>query len=82
MLFEDSQTFRLTVSDVDTSLESLTFDALIGDQTIDAVFTLDATDNTNGSGTLALDLSSLQKAGLYNAQLRASDSANSKCCKF
>jgi len=82
MLFEDSQTFRLTVSDVDTSLESLTFDALIGDQAIDAVFTLDATDNTNGSGTLALDLSSLQKAGLYNAQLRASDSANSGVVSF
>ncbi len=82
MLFEDSQTFRLTVSDVDTSLESLTFDALIGDQAIDAVFTLDATDNTNGSGTLALDLSSLQKAGLYNAQLRASDSANSGIVSF
>ena len=82
MLFEDSQTFRLTVSDVDTSLESLTFDALIGDQTIDAVFTLDATDNTNGSGTLALDLSSLQKAGLYTAQLRASDSANSGVVSF
>ena len=77
MLFEDNQTFRLTVSDVDTSLDTLIFDVLIGEQSIDAVFTLDAVENTNGSGTLSLDLSSLQKAGLYTAQLRASDSANS-----
>ena len=82
MLFEDNQTFRLTVSDVDTSLDTLTFDALIGDQSIDAVFTLDTDDNTNGSGTLSLDLSSLQKAGLYTAQLRASDSASSGIVSF
>ena len=82
MLFEDNQTFRLTVSDVDSSLDTLTFDALIGNQSIDAVFTLDADDNTNGSGTLSLDLSSLQKAGLYTAQLRASDSANSGIVSF
>ena len=82
MLFEDNQTFRLTVSDVDTSLDALTFDALIGQQSINAVFTLDADNNTNGSGTLSLDLSSLQKAGLYTAQLRASDSANSAVVSF
>ena len=82
MLFEDNQTFRLTVSDVDTSLDTLTFDALIGEQSIDAVFTLDTDENTNGSGTLVLDLSSLQKAGLYTAQLRASDSANSAVVSF
>jgi len=77
MFFEDNQTFRLTVSDNDTSLESLAFDVLIGEQAIDAVFTLDAGDNSNGSGTLSLDLSSLRKAGLYTAQIRASDGANS-----
>ncbi|MDA9577619.1 M64 family metallo-endopeptidase [Gammaproteobacteria bacterium] len=77
MFFEDNQTFRLTVSDNDTSLESLAFDVLIGEQAIDAVFTLDDGDNSNGSGTLSLDLSSLQKAGLYTAQIRASDGANS-----
>ena len=82
MLFEDNQTFRLTVSDVDSSLDTLTFDALIGDQSIDGVFTLDTDDNTNGSGTLSLDLSSLQKAGLYTAQLRASDSASSGVVSF
>ena len=77
MFFEDNQTFRLTVSDNDTSLENLAFDVLIGEQAIDAVFTLDDGDNSNGSGTLSLDLSSLQKAGLYTAQIRASDGANS-----
>ena len=82
MLFEDNQSFRLTVSDVDSSLDTLTFDALIGNQSIDAVFTLDTDDNTNGSGTLSLDLSSLQKAGLYTAQLRASDSATSGIVSF
>ena len=55
---------------------------LIGSQSIDGIFTLDAGENTNGSGTLTVDLSGLQKAGLYNAQLRANDGTSNGVVGF
>ena len=82
VLFEDNQSFRLVVSDVDTNIESLSFDMLIGSQSIDGIFTLDAGENTNGSGSLTVDLSGLQKAGLYNAQLRANDGTSNGVVGF
>ena len=82
VLFEDNQSFRVVVSDVDTNIESLSFDMLIGSQSIDGIFTLDAGENTNGSGSLTVDLSGLQKAGLYNAQLRANDGTSNGVVSF
>jgi hypothetical protein len=73
MLFNDNQIFRVSVTDIDTRIESLNFDMLVGSQVIDGSFALDSGENTNGTGTLTIDLSSLQKAGLYNAQLRVND---------
>ena len=73
MLFDSDQTFRVKVSDVDNTLDELTYDLFVGDQSIPAVFTLDTGENTNGSGSLAVDISQLTKAGLYTASIRAYD---------
>ena len=82
MLFDDEQTFRVNVSDIDTDIANLTFDTLINDQSINSSFTLDAGENTNGSGSFEVNLSALQKAGLYSAQLRVSDSTSSATLSF
>ena len=65
MLFDSDQTFRVKVSDVDNTLDELTYDLFVGDQSIPAVFTLDTGENLNGSGSLAVDISQLTKGGLY-----------------
>ena len=75
MLFDSDQTFRVKVSDVDNTLDELTYDLFVGDQSIPAVFTLDTGENTNGSGSLAVDISQLTTAGLYTASIRAYDGA-------
>ena len=75
MLFDSNQTFRVKVSDVDNTLDELTYDLFVGDQSIPAVFTLDTGENTNGSGSLAVDISQLTTAGLYTASIRAYDGA-------
>ena len=76
MLFDSDQTFRVKVSDVDNTLDELTYDLFVGDQSIPAVFTLDTGENTNGSGSLAVDISQLTTAGLYTASIRAYDGTN------
>ena len=76
MLFDDNQTFRVKVGDIDNTLDELTFDLLVGSESIPATFTLDAGENPTGTGSLSVDLSSLQKAGLYSAALRADDGVN------
>ena len=73
MLFESNQTFRVQASDKDNSLDELTYDLLVGDQSLPGVFTLDSGENPNGAGTLAVDISSISKAGLYSASIRAYD---------
>ena len=82
MLFDDEQTFRVMVTDIDTDIANLTFDALIGDQSINSTFTLDTGENINGSGVFEVNLSALEKAGLYSAQLRVSDSTSSGTLSF
>ena len=73
MLFDSDQSFRVKVSDKDNDIEDLTYDMLVGDQVIPAVFTLDTGDNPNGTGTLDVDISQITKAGLYIASIRAFD---------
>ena len=76
MLFDDNQTFRVKVGDIDNTLDELTFDLLVGSESMPATFTLDAGENPTGAGSISVDLSSLQKAGLYSAALRADDGVN------
>ena len=73
MLFDSDQSFRVKVSDKDNDIEDLTYDMLVGDKAIPAVFTLDTGDNPNGAGTLDVDISQITKAGLYSASIRAFD---------
>ena len=76
MLFDSNQTFRVKVSDIDNNLDELTYDLLVGDQVIPAVFTLDTGENLDGSGSLAVDISQLTKAGLFTASIRVYDGIN------
>jgi len=76
MLFDSDQSFRVKVSDKDNDIEDLTYDMLVGDQVIPAVFTLDTGDNPNGAGTLNVDISQITKAGLYSAFIRAFDGSS------
>jgi len=76
MLFDSDQSFRVKVSDKDNDIEDLTYDMLVGDQVIPAVFTLDTGDNPNGAGTLNVDISQITKAGLYTASIRAFDGSS------
>ena len=73
MVFDDTKTFRVNVADIDTDLEDLTYDLLIGNEVLIATFTPDTGDNQNGAGALTVDLTQLQKAGLYSASIRVSD---------
>ena len=78
LLFEDEQSFRIRVSDIDTDYENLSFDIQIGGQSIPGIFTLDTGENADGSGDLNFNLSTLEAAGLFDASINVSDSANTK----
>ena len=82
MLFDSDQSFRVKVSDKDNDIEDLTYDMLVGDQVIPAVFTLDTGDNPNGTGTLDVDISQITKAGLYTASIRAFDGSSRGLASF
>ena len=82
ILFDDNQTFRITVDDIDNELEQLSFAAILGQESLAATFTPDADYATSTRGVLSLDLSGLQTAGLYEAQLRVSDGNDSSSLSF
>ena len=82
MLFDSNQTFRVKVSDIDTTLDDLTYDLLVGDQAIPAVFTLDTGENLDGSGSLSVDISQITKAGLYTASIRVYDGKSRGSTQF
>ena len=82
ILFDENQTFRITVDDIDNELEQLSFEAILGQESLAATFTPDADYATSTRGVLSLDLSGLQTAGLYEAQLRVSDGNDSSSLSF
>jgi len=82
ILFDENQTFRITVDDIDNELEQLSFEAILGQESLAATFTPDADYATSTRGVLSLDLSGLQTAGLYDAQLSVSDGNNSSSLSF
>ena len=82
ILFDENQTFRITVDDIDNELEQLSFEAILGQESLAATFTPDADYATSTRGVLSLDLSGLQTAGLYEAQLSVSDGNNSSSLSF
>jgi hypothetical protein len=82
ILFDDKQIFNVQVDDVDNSVENLSFDLLVGSQAINGIYTQSTDENKNGSGSIEFDLSVLDKAGLYTAQLRVNDGTNQGSVPF
>ena len=82
LVHETSQTFEIRVSDKDNQIEDITFDILIGAQTIAGNFVLDESSAVEGDGQLTFDLSNLENGGLYNALIRASDGVDSSSISF
>ena len=82
LFYDDEQTFKVRVNDIDTDYEDLSFRINIGNQSIVGLFNLDSGDNVNGSGDLTFDLSELENAGLYDASILVSDSITSSSLSF
>ena len=82
LLFEDEQTFRLRVNDIDTAYEDLSFTLDIGSQSLSGIFTPDTEENANGSGDFTINLSTLENAGLYDASIKVSDTSTSASLFF
>ena len=71
LLYDANQTFEVTVEDVDNTINDMSFDIKLGDETFTGSFTSN-TDNPS-SGQLTFNISALQNAGLYNAEVRVND---------
>jgi len=82
LIYDSTQTFKVSVSDKDNQVEEITFEILIGSETISGVFVLDESTATEGDGELTFDLSALQNGGLYTAEIRASDGVNFNSISF
>lgn len=82
LLFEDEQTFKLRVNDIDTAYEDLSFTLDIGGQSLSGIFTPDTGENANGSGDFSINLSTLENAGLYDASIKVSDTSTSASLFF
>lgn len=82
LLFEDEQTFKLRVNDIDTAYEDLSFTLDIGGQSLSGIFTPDTGENANGSGDFTINLSTLENAGLYDASIKVSDTSTSASLFF
>lgn len=82
LLFEDEQTFKLRVNDIDTAYEDLSFTLDIGGQSLSGIFTPDTGENANGSGDFTINLSKLENAGLYDASIKVSDTSTSASLFF
>ena len=82
LIHEPTQTFKIRVSDEDNQLEELTFEILIGSESIPGTFVLDESTTIEGDGDVTFDLSALQNGGLYTAQIRASDGIDFSAISF
>ena len=82
LIHEPTQTFKIRVSDEDNQLEELTFEIVIGTESIPGTFVLDESTTIEGDGDLTFDLSPLQNGGLYTAEIRASDGIDFSAISF
>ena len=82
LIHEPTQTFKIRVSDEDNQLEELTFEIVIGSESIPGTFVLDESTTIEGDGDLTFDLSALQNGGLYTAEIRASDGIDFSAISF
>ena len=82
ILFDNNQTFRISVDDIDNELEQLTFEVQVGNESIAATFNPDNDYSTTNQGILSIDLSSLQTAGLFTAEINISDGTSTTSLVF
>jgi hypothetical protein len=82
ILFDSNQTFRISTDDIDNELEQLTFEVKLGNETLSATFDPDSDYSTTMQGILSTDLSALQSAGLYNAEIIVSDGSSTNSLNF
>ena len=82
LIHEPTQTFKIRVSDEDNQLEELTFEIVIGLESIPGTFVLDESTTIEGDGDVTFDLSALQNGGLYTAEIRASDGIDFSAISF
>ena len=82
LIHEPTQTFKIRVSDEDNQLEELTFEIVIGSESIQGTFVLDESTTIEGDGDVTFDLSALQNGGLYTAEIRASDGIDFSAISF
>ena len=82
LIYEPTQTFKIRVSDEDNQLEELTFEIVIGSESIPGTFVLDESTTIEGDGDVTFDLSALQNGGLYTAEIRASDGIDFSAISF
>lgn len=80
--FENSQSFKIFVDDVDNEIEDLSFSIVIGEESLPAIFTPDSDYQNSKRGSFSYDLSSLQTAGFFEAQATVSDSADQNSLSF
>ena len=82
ILFDNNQTFRISVDDIDNELEQLTFEVQVGNESIAATFNPDNDYSTTNQGILSIDLSSLQTAGLFTTEINISDGTSTTSLVF
>ena len=82
LIYEPTQTFKIRVSDEDNQLEELTFEIVIGSESIPGTFVLDESTTIEGDGDVTFDLSALQNGGLYTAEIRTSDGIDFSAISF
>ena len=78
LIFEDNPTFSVTFSDVDNVDTDFSFSASVNSENVGTTFT----STGDGQGDIVLDLSTLSKAGLFDAEIIISDGMDTASDSF
>ena len=78
LIFENNPTFSVTFSDVDNVDTDFSFSASVNSENVGATFT----STGDGQGDIVLDLSTLSKAGLFDAEIIISDGMDTASDSF
>jgi hypothetical protein len=76
LIYNTNLAFNVRVTDSDSDLNDLSFDMVLGSAVIPGNFSPDTSTEIEGDGILSFDLSSLQRGGLYDAEIRVFDGNN------
>ena len=78
LIFENNPTFSVTFSDVDNIDTDFSFSASVNSENVGTTFT----STGDGQGDIVLDLSTLSKAGLFDAEIIISDGMDTASDSF